>query len=38
VRKSVAFELLRRTALDSGEIAFLLGFEKFNFFNRAFSS
>lgn len=38
VRESVACELLRRTELDSGEIAFLLGFEELNSFNRAFSS
>jgi AraC-like DNA-binding protein len=38
VRESVACELLGRTELDSGEIAFLLGFEELNSFNRAFSS
>jgi AraC-like DNA-binding protein len=38
VRESVACELLGRTDLDSGEIAFLLGFEELNSFNRAFSS
>lgn len=38
VRESMACELLRRTQLDSGEIAFLLGFEELNSFNRAFSS
>lgn len=38
VRKEVACELLGGTELDSGEIAFLLGFEELNSFNRAFSS
>jgi AraC-like DNA-binding protein len=38
VRETVACELLGRTELDSGEIAFLLGFEELNSFNRAFSS
>jgi AraC-like DNA-binding protein len=38
VRESVACELLGRTELDSGEIAFLLGFEELNSFNRAFSA
>jgi AraC-like DNA-binding protein len=38
VRESVACELLGRTGLDSGEIAFLLGFEELNSFNRAFTS
>ncbi|HLL10825.1 MAG TPA: AraC family transcriptional regulator [Rubrivivax sp.] len=38
VRESVACELLGRTELDSGEIAFLLGFEELNSFNRAFTS
>jgi AraC-like DNA-binding protein len=38
VRETVACELLGRTNLDSGEIAFLLGFEELNSFNRAFSA
>lgn len=37
VRRQVARELLRGTALETGEIAFLLGFEELNSFNRAFS-
>lgn len=36
VRHQVALELLRSTALDNGEIAFLLGFEELNSFHRAF--
>ncbi len=38
VRETVACDLLGRTDLDSGEIAFLLGFEELNSFNRAFSA
>jgi AraC-like DNA-binding protein len=38
VRRQVARELLSSTALDSGEIAFLLGFEELNSFTRAFSA
>ncbi len=38
VRSTVACELLSKTSLDSGEIAFLLGFEELNSFNRAFSA
>lgn len=38
VRESMACELLGRTELDSGEIAFILGFEELNSFDRAFSS
>jgi AraC-like DNA-binding protein len=38
VREAVACELLSRTELDSGEIAFLLGYEELNSFNRAFTA
>src|SRR5262249_47773599 len=38
VRERIACELLGTTELDHGEIAFLLGFEELNSFNRAFSS
>lgn len=36
-RDALACELLERTELDSGEIAFVLGFEEINSFIRAFS-
>ncbi len=36
VRSTVACELLTKTSLDGGEIAFLLGYEEINSFNRAF--
>ena len=38
VRQQIARELLGATDLESGEIAFLLGFEEVNSFNRAFSA
>jgi AraC-like DNA-binding protein len=38
VRQQTARELLATTALASGEIAFLLGFEELNSFDRAFSA
>lgn len=38
VRREAAVDLLARTELESGEIAFLLGFEEVNSFIRAFSS
>jgi AraC-like DNA-binding protein len=36
VRHHLARRLLNATDLDTGEIAFLLGFEELNSFNRAF--
>jgi AraC-like DNA-binding protein len=36
VRRHLARRLLDATDLDTGEIAFLLGFEELNSFNRAF--
>lgn len=36
VRRGVARELLRSTALDPGDVAYLLGFEELNSFTRAF--
>lgn len=38
VRRAAAIDLLARTDLESGEIAFLLGFEEVNSFIRAFSA
>ena len=38
VREQIACELMGTIELDNGEIAFLLGFEELNSFNRAFSS
>lgn len=38
VRRAAAVDLLARTDLESGEIAFLLGFEEVNSFIRAFSA